>query len=164
MSTAAAHLPGSKHVRDLLATLLDREVVVAPAPPLAPGPRRPATIGVYVDDLLQIAAVLCLDLALSARAAAALGLLPPATAEAAIAERTLDDGLRENLHEVLNVAGALLNAPGSDHVRLYAMHPAGETPPPGPHAHALTLGRRLDLAVEVAGYGHGRLSAVRCAG
>jgi hypothetical protein len=149
-------------VRDLLATLLGREMFVGPAPPLAPGPRRPTTIGVYVDDLLRVTAVLCTDLALSARAAAALGLLPAAVAEEAIRARTLDESLRENLHEVLNVAGSLFNAAGADHLRLYAMHAAGDPTPPDPQARALTLGRRVDLAVEVSGYGPGRFSMVVC--
>lgn len=156
------HLPSSMEVRDLLATLLGRDVVVGPAPPLAPGPRRPATVGVYVDDLLRVTAVLCADLALSARAGAALGLLPAKVAEEAIRARTLDDGLRENLHEVLNVTGSLFNAAEAAHVRLYAMHPAGDPVPADPQARALTLGRRLDLAVDVGGYGPGRFSMVLC--
>jgi hypothetical protein len=149
-------------VRDLLATLLGRDVVVGPAAPLAPGPRGPATIGVYVDDLLRITAVLCTDLALSARAGAALGLLPVTVAEAAIESRSLDEGLRENLYEVLNVSTSLFNAPGADHVRLYAMHAAGDPLPPDAQARALTLGRRLDLAVGIGGYGSGRFSMVLC--
>ena len=149
-------------VRDLLATLLARDVEVGPAAPLAPGPRRPATIGVYVDDLLRIAAVVCADLPLSARAAAALGLLPATVADEAIATRTLDEGLRENLHEVFNVTASLLDGPGADHVRLHAVHPAGGPLPDDPRARALTLGRRLDLSVDVGGYGPGRLSVVLC--
>jgi hypothetical protein len=147
-------------VRDLLATLLGRDVLVAPAAPLAPGPARPATVGVYVDDLLRITSVLCIDLALSAHLGAALGLLPPREAELAISGGNLDEGLRENLFEVLNIASSLFNAPTAPHVRLYAMHAAGEPLPADPRARALTLGRRLDLAVGVGGYGAGRFSMV----
>ena len=156
------HLPGSMEVRDLLATLLGRDVLVAPAAPLAPGPARPATLGVYVDDLLRVSAVVCIDLALSAHLGAALGLLPPREAELAIAQGSMDEGLRENLYELLNIASSLLNAPDVPHVRLYAMHPAGDPLPADPRARALTLGRRLDLAVGVGGYGAGRLSMVLC--
>ncbi len=156
------YLPGSMEVRDLLATLLGRDVLVAPAAPLAPGPARPATLGVYVDDLLRVTSVLCLDLALSAHLGAALGLLPAREAALAIADGTLDEGLRENLYEVLNIASSLFNVPDVPHVRLYAMHPAGDPLPAEPRARALTLGRRLDLAVGVGGYGTGRMALVLC--
>jgi hypothetical protein len=147
-------------VRELLEGLLGRDVAVRPAPPLAPGPSTPASVGVYVDDALRVAAVSCADLALSARAASSLGLLPLSVAEAAIENGELDEGLTENFYEVLNIAASLFNAPGAEHVRLYAMHAPGEPLPADARARALTLGRRLDLEIEVAGYGSGRLSMV----
>lgn len=156
----ACYLPAPKEIRDLLNELLDREVSVSPGPPLAPTPRQPCTLGVYVDDSLRVAAVVGFDLALSAYAGAAIGLVPAAGAEAAVEEGTLPDLLRENLYEVLNIAASLFNAEGADHVRLYDVHHAGAPVPPDVLARALTLGRREDLAVEVHGYGSGRLAFV----
>ena len=72
----------------------------------------------------------------------------------------LTDTLRDNLYEVLNIAASLFNAPGAEHLRLYQLHPAGLPLPPAVRAQALTLGRREDLAVEIAGYGAGALSVV----
>ena len=157
---AASSLPSTKEVRELWTGLLDRNVSLSPAPPLAPGPRTPCTIGVYVDDALQVTALVVVDLPLSAHAGAAIGLVPLPGAEAAIADGTLDTMLRENLHEVLNIAASLFNADGATHLRLYAVHHAGLPVPPYVLAHALTLGRREDLAVDVPGYGSGRLSMV----
>ena len=159
-TTAASYLPSTKEVRDLWTGLLGRNVSVSPSPPLAPGPRTPCTIGVYVDDALQVTALVVVDLPLSARAAAAIGLVPLPGAEAAIEDGTLDTMLRENLHEVLNIASSLFNVEGATHLRLYDVHHAGLPVPPGVLAMALTLGRREDLAVDVAGYGQGRLSLV----
>ena len=66
--TTSSYLPVPKEIRDLLTELLDREVAVSPSTPLAPTPKTPCTIGVYVDDLLQVTALVAFDLALSAHA------------------------------------------------------------------------------------------------
>jgi hypothetical protein len=156
----STYLPTPKDIRDLLTDLLGREVTLAPSTPLAPTPRNPCTVGVYVDDLLQVTALVCFDLALSAHAGAAIGLVPVAGAEAAIEEGTLADTLRENVYEVLNIAASLFNVDGATHLRLYDAHHAGGPVPGDILAKALTLGRREDLAVDVAGYGAGKLSVV----
>lgn len=156
----ASHLPVPKQIRDLLAELLDREVTLSPSAPLAPTPKNPCTIGVYVDDLLQVTSLIGFDLSLSAHAGAAIGLVPVGGAEAAIEEGILNETLRDNVYEVLNIAASLFNVEGATHVRLYDVHHAGVAVPPDVLARSLTLGRREDLAVDVAGYGSGRLSVV----
>jgi len=155
-----SHLPVPKEIRDLLTELLDREVTLSPGAPLAPTPKNPCTIGVYVDDRLMITALVAFDLPLSAHAGAAIGLVPPAGAAAAIEEGVLNDTLRENIYEVLNIAASLFNVPGEDHLRLYDAHHIGVPLPPDILGKALTLGRREDLTVDVAGYGSGRLSVL----
>lgn len=160
MYVQTTYLPSTKEIRDLLTDLLDREISVLPNAPLAPTPNNPCTVAVYVDDSLVVTSVIAFDLPLSAHAGAAIGLVPQAGAEAAIEERTLTDTLRENVYEVLNIAASLFNHDGATHVRLYDVHHAGMPVPGDVLARALTLGRREDLAVEVAGYGSGRLSVV----
>jgi hypothetical protein len=155
-----SHLPGAKEIRDLLTELLDRDVQVAPNAPLAPTAANPCTVGVYVDDSLQITAVIAFDLSLSAHAGAAIGLVPVAGAQTAIDEGILTETLRDNVYEVLNIAASLFNVDGATHVRLYDVHHAGLPVPGDILARALTLGRREDLAVQVGGYGPGRLSVV----
>lgn len=155
------HLPSAKEVRDLLTDLLGKEVEIGPAAPLAPSNRRPASIAVYVDDLLRVSALIALDLSLSAHLSAGIGLVPPKTADAAVEEGTLPEVLRENLHEVLNIGASLYNSvPGADHLRLHAVHHAGDRIPTDVLVMALTLGRRTDLRVGVPLYGEGVLSVV----
>lgn len=154
------HLPQPKQLRDLLTELLDREVTLTPAGPFAPGPSAPTSVALYVDDSLRVAAVVAADLAFSAHAASAIGLVPPAGAQACIDDGKLSDVLAENLYEVLNVAASVFNVPGADHLRLHALHPAGPPLDPQVRMHTLTLGRREDLAVDIAGYGAGLLSVI----
>jgi hypothetical protein len=156
----ATHLPAPKDVRDLLEDLLGREVVLGATSPFAPGPYHPATIGTYVDNSLRVAALIALDLGLSAHAAAAIGLVPAAGAEDARKAGSLGRGLRGNVHELLNVAASLFHTHDVGHLRLYGVHHAGDPVPQHVQAHALILGRREDLTVDIAGYGKGRFSIV----
>jgi hypothetical protein len=154
------HLPGPKEVRDLLVDLLDKPVTLSTTAPFAPGPANPASVAVYVDDALQVRAVVALDLALSAYAGAAIGLVPVTSAEEERAAGAVSEGLRDNLYEVLNIAASLFNVAGAPHVRLYDLHAAGAPLPPAVLVQCLTLGRREDLTVEIGGYGSGVLSMV----
>jgi hypothetical protein len=156
----ATHLPLPKQIRDLFTELLDREITLTPATPQAPGPQTPTTIAIYIDDAVRIRAVMILDLELSAYAAAAIGLVPAAAADAAIDEGTLTPVMRENLFEVLNIAASMFNAPGADHLRIHEVHPAGEALAPQVRALALTLGQREDFHLDIAGYGAGHVSVV----
>lgn len=155
-----SYLPNPKEIRDLLVGLLGREVTLQPSGPYAPKPGEAASVALYVDDALRITAVVVCDLGFSAHAGAALGLVPATGAQAAIDENGLPENLSDNLYEVLNIAASLFNTPGHEHLRLYELHPAGPALPPAVRVQALTLGRREDLTVEIAGYGAGRLSVV----
>ena len=159
-TTTALHLPEPKEVRDLLFDLLDRPVDLALAEPLALEHGARATYAAYVDDSLVVRAVGVADLAFSAYAGGALGLLPPGGVQDFVKERELTPALEENFYEVLNIAAALMNAEHSPHVKLYAVHPPSSVPPAHVVAMSKTLGRRLDLELGVGGYGRGRFSLV----
>lgn len=154
------HLPQPKQLRDLLADLLGRDVTLSPATPFAPAPDTAASIAVYVDDQLRISALILCDLAFSAHAGAAIGLIPVGGAQAAIDDRKITDAMAENLYEVLNIAASMFNVAGAEHLRLHALHPAGPPLDPQLRISALTLGRREDLTIDIAGYGTGAVSVV----
>ena len=153
-------VPSAMAVRDMLADLLGRNVEVRSSLPYAPSPSDPTTIAVYVDDQTVIRAVGVVDLGFSARAGAAIGLVPSPTADEAVESGLLSDTLAENLHEVLNIAASLLNAEGVVHVKLHEMYAPGTTPPVQIAECMQALGRRLDLRVDISGYGKGRFSLV----
>jgi hypothetical protein len=156
--TASMALPASLAVRNMLEDLLGRDVTVAPADPMVGSDLAKATVAVYVDRNLKLAAVLGLDLPLAANAGAALGLLPIGAVEDSLQFGGLTAMLAENVGELCNVFAGLLNRDGSPHVKLHQVFEPGELPPADVTASLLALGRRMDLQVDVARYGGGRLS------
>jgi hypothetical protein len=153
-------LPAAKDVRDMLSGLVGKEVSVSPGAPVTPEPNRPVTVAIYTAPDMSVNALCLMDLGASAYTAAALALLPPGGAQDAVEEdKELSPMLLEALHEVVNVLSALFNTPGAPHSKLNKLVPDGDEVP-GDIAGMLAGFNRLDLAIEVPGYGKGALSLV----
>ena len=153
-------LPAAKDVRDMLSGLVGKEVTVSPGAPVTPEPNRPVTIAIYTAPDMSVNALCVMDLGASAYTAASLALLPAGGAQDAVEEdKELSPLLLEALHEVVNVLSALFNTPGAPHSKLNKLVPDGEDVP-GDIAGMLAGFNRLDLAIEVPGYGKGALSLV----
>jgi hypothetical protein len=153
----ADQIPAPKLVRDLLTDLLGRDVTVQPAEP--PSGAVPVT-AVFVHDNLSIAGVIGFQLPLAANLAAAVGLIPPGGAEACIEDGELTPLFGDNLAEVCNVLTTLFNRSDGPHVKLHKLHREASEVPADVVGHLEALGNRLDLDVNVAGYGSGALSLV----
>ena len=156
---ATAHVPTPIEVRGTLATLLARDVEVDAGDPFS-GEDGRTTYAVYVDERLTARVVAVADVAFSAHAGAAVGLVPAPLGASAVRRGALPDMLAENLDEVLDVCAAALNGPGRPPLRLWAVHHAGKDAPPDVVGFAAVPGRRLDLLVSIPSYGEGRLSFV----
>ncbi len=153
-------LPAAKDVRDMLSGLVGKDVSVSPGAPVTPEPNRPVTVAIFTAPDMSVNALCVMDLAASAYTAAALALLPPGGAQDAVEEdKELSPLLLEALHEVVNVLSALFNTPGAPHSKLNKLVPDGDDVP-GDIAGMLAGFNRLDLTVEVPGYGKGALSLV----
>jgi hypothetical protein len=160
MSTGTVQLPAAKDVKDMLSGLVGKEVSVAPGDPVTPTPDKPVSVAVYVDPHLSINALCVLDLGASAYTGGALALLPPGGCQDAVEEDgELTPLLAEALHEVVNVFSALFNTPGAPHSKLHKLYAAGEDLP-GDIEGMLAAFNRIDLAIEVSGYGKGAISFV----
>jgi hypothetical protein len=153
-------LPTPKHVRDLLAELLAREVDVTVDDAWAPLPHDMPAVAEYVDNRLRLHAVAMLDLPLAVHLGAAIGLLPPGGAQGMVDGRAPTAMVEENLFEVLSVLAAVLNSDDSVHVTISPMRPIGARPPADVAQVVRRLTGRLDLTVTVDGYGTGRLAIV----
>ena len=153
-------LPAAKDVRDMLAGLVGRNVTVSPGAPVTPAPDRPVSVAVYVAPDMSVNALCLMDLGASAYTAGGLALLPPGGCQDAVEEDgELSAMLVEALHEVVNVLSALFNTPGAPHSKLHKLYAPGEEVA-ADLAGMLAGFNRIDLAVEVQGYGKGSLSLV----
>lgn len=153
-------IPHLKSIRDLLGDLTGRDVEVAAGEPVAVGGLPGSVVGLFVDDELSSRAVVVLDLALAASTGAALGLVPPSGAQAAVEDGELPENLFDNCREVLNIMATLFDVPGSPHLRLYAAYRPTEVLRVDVREIAVRRDRRLDVAVDVARYGPGAMSVV----
>lgn len=157
--SAETPLPAAKDVRELFEGLLGRDVQVTTGGGMVdPNEEFGAAVGVYVDNLLRLTALVIFDLDLAARVGAAIGLVPSRGAEEAINAGALPDNLLENASEVLNITASLFNAEGAPHVKLDVVYAPGEAVPADVAQWILAYVRRTDLDMEIAGYGPGRFS------
>ncbi|MGY1615967.1 hypothetical protein ACI797_04425 [Geodermatophilus sp. SYSU D00691] len=160
MTTGTVQLPAAKDVRDMLAGLLGKPVAVSPGGPVTPTPTSPVSVAVYVDPHMAINALCVMDLAASAYTGGALALLPPGGCRDAVEEDGELTGLMaEALHEVVNVLSAMFNTPGAPHSKLHKLFAPGDDLDPDV-AGMLANFNRIDLVIEVPGYGKGGLSLV----
>ncbi|GGK18000.1 hypothetical protein GCM10010124_08180 [Pilimelia terevasa] len=153
-------LPGLLPVRNLFEDLLNREVEVVPDDPTKSDDLPSTLVAIYVNNSGTMVAVLGLNLPLAAHAGAAFGLMPVGAAEAALEDKALSPALVENVAELANIFGSLLNREGGPHVKLHQVIPPGEPVPSDAAAYLLALGRRLDVKLTVSRYGTGRLALV----
>ena len=136
-------------VQKLLADLLGVEVTVRAGGLPSSGE---GVAGLYVDGTGRHSAAVWLDRSLAACAGASLAMIPADAWEEAKAADVLPDNMVENVGEVLNVFGTILN-PG----RRVKLGGTVQTPPAPPELGDL-LGGPVDpswFTVEVAGYGSG---------
>ena len=160
MTTGTVELPAAKDVRDMLTGLVGKPVAVNPGAPVTPTPDKPVSVAVYVDPHMAVNALCVMDLGAAAYTGAALALLPPGGAQDAVEEDgELSSMLTEALYEVVNVVSALFNVPGAPHSKLHKLFAPGDDLD-GDIAGMLAAFNRIDLQVEVPGYGKGNLSLV----
>lgn len=155
-------VPAAKDVRDLLSELLDRPVTVSPGRRVMPTREAPVSLATYVDRGRSLRAVCLMDVRLSGYLAGALALLPPGGVQDALEEGEFGSSLVEALHEVVNIFTKLVNTPGAPHSTFHKLHAPGAYVPDELLVSASGF-ERLDLVVEVPGYGKGAMSIVRTA-
>lgn len=151
-------LPAPKEVKDMLEDLLGRSVTVSLTDPMRESEIRRTLVSLYMDDQTRLRAVIGMNLSLSVYLGAAIGLIPAAGAQDCIQEGQFTRMIAENITEICNVMTGLLNRPNGPHVRMFQRFLPGEAPPTDATGLLVALGQRIDLIVEVANYGAGKLS------
>ena len=155
-------LPTAKQMGMLLNQLLGRTTKVDSSSaelPIKP----PCVVGVYVTDDNNIVALCLFDLALGCHLGAALSMIPVAVANEAARKGVVSESINENLCEVANVMSSLFNHDGGTHVRLREVVQAPKALPPPLLELLKRPAARLDLNVNIQGYGAGPMAVVAVA-
>jgi hypothetical protein len=151
-----ASLPTAKEVGDALTTMLRRQVKATPTQ------AKPASIkmaGLYGSGSDRSAVAMCMsDLPFAAFSGAAFSMIPPDAAKDCIKANELDEFMQDNFGEVLNVLSRLFGE--HDNKRIFLVNKF--FPPnalPVDASQSLTTGvKKLDLEIEIDGYGKGVLA------
>ena len=154
--TSAYPLPDVRKVQDILGMLFDAlDVKVGGA--FDQTPDGGAWFGVFIDDAASPVALCGADIGLAASLGSALSMLPPSTAKEAARSGELSPGMRENLHEVMNICTRLVLDSTSPHLKLEQLCPVNALPA----AAAALLTRapvRREFSLQLPRYGGGVLS------
>jgi len=156
LGTPGRRLPVPEDLSSFLTELLGQPIAVSKSKEIAlVGSQHNFVTGRYLDNKNRLMCACVADVALAATAGAALALIPRATADEAIVAGQLDDNLRDNYHEVVNILSKFLNGPTVPHVRLAELVEGV----PDDLAGLLTgTARRRDYDVTVVGYPGGHLT------
>lgn len=145
----------------LISHLANREVTLTPGPKLVRS-AVPCLTARWVDDHGKLLYAGFCDLSLGASLGAALGMRPPSSVTAMMKARGIPDELKADTREVFNVISRVFNDAGSVHTVLEEVY----FPPTRPPIDVIKLDRRpasrRDYAVEVDGFGNGKLAIVSC--
>lgn len=154
-------LPSAQEVRELFEGLLGRDVDARTGTsPVNPAAGDGACVGVYVDDALQMRALVVMDVPLACYAGSAIALIPAARAGGCAEAGVVESDMLENTNEILNVAASLFNPDGAPHLRLYRTYAPLEPLPQDVAKYVLAYVARLDMELDVAGYGSGEISVL----
>jgi len=155
------HLPPILKVREMLETLLGRDVTVEPSPTTLAGTDTIGSlVATYCDDDGRNRAMLGWSIEGAANVGAALGLIAAPMAKEMASEQFLRLDIADNLAEVSNVMAALFDLPGNPHVRMNGRYCPAATTPAELASFLYANPDRLDLDFTVKGYGSGKLALV----
>jgi len=145
-------LPNAEEVSRALSALLRREVEASPARSVAA--KSLVVAGLYHDGTGKLLGAVAADLGFAAHAGACFSLIPADAAEDCVAAGALDEGMRENFAEVLNVASRLFTQSGGARVALKSsIFPPTTLPPEALPAADPKRGCAFEISID--GYGSG---------
>ncbi|MDD3650110.1 hypothetical protein [Immundisolibacter sp.] len=151
-------LPTAQAIAKLITSLVGKNVTAKPAAAAVERLPKGGVVGVCVDDTTTVVALVVADVPLAAAAGAALAMIPPAAAQDAVRAGSLPPNIADNFREVTNILCSVLTAASGRGVRL-ADFAVGSVPPAA-EAVLGAGGARLDLEVDVQGYGKGQLAII----
>ena len=147
-------LPDVNGLQKLFTDLLGRAVKAKAAGSPLDVTKGALCVAQYTAPDGALGALFVAEVGIAAYLSAALSIVPEARAKEAIKAGALDELLQENFREVCNVVTAALNARGGS--PMLVLKDVVGNPATADEAKALTS--RLDVEVDVTGYGSGKLA------
>jgi hypothetical protein len=154
----SGRLPDAKTLKDALEQLYGRDVYVRPAKAIAVPKGAVGEVAVFRHDDDTLAALCIADLPFAASCGAALTMIPPPVVAEQLKAGAIADTVEENFREVMNVCSALLNPPGSRHVRLVEVVNQAKTAPKPADALLPAAKDTLHVEIEIDGYPTGHVT------
>jgi len=149
-------LPDIKDIAKFLTATLRRNVDVKAIKPV---PGTDLIIGGhYVNGAQALVGGCFSDLSLAAYAGAAFSLIPADAAKDCLKAKELDEFMQENFAEVLNICSRLFDGGVDRRVTLTVVENPGTPRSDTSKAMLQPTAKRLDLDVDIAGYGKGRMT------
>ncbi len=122
----------------------------------------PFFVGLYqAENESSPSGAMLIDLPLAFAASGAMSGLPPGVVLEDLKAGEITADMQANVHELLNIAGSLLNATFAPHLRLTELCELGSATPEGLKRLLAKKPRRLDLAMDIAPCPPGRLIVLR---
>ena len=150
--------PREIEVRQMLAMLFGNELEINEAEALPTGTDSGHPTAVFTaDDGTPVTACVC-DMNFAAFAGCALTKIPPGGAEDAAKSGELTENMLGNLHEVMNICSRLFMDSSSPHLKLDKLYASISELPDNARTLVDSVAGRLDLKVNIPGYGEGHLS------
>ncbi len=153
-------IPTVPQVKELFGMLLGDDAGVAAGRPMAMTVDSKQPNSTYIDDAGRLQAVLVCDMAFAAYSSSALTRIPVGGAQEALEEGTLSSMMMDNFNEVMNICVILVSGDTAPHVKLDKVnHDLGSV-----SEEVMTVisspSERLDLDIDVPGYGKGQMSVL----
>jgi hypothetical protein len=154
-------MPTASGISELLEGLLGEEIEVNESETLLLKNDDISIAGEYEEDDKTVAAYILLSYELGVMMGAALSMIPKGTVNEEISSRTLNDEVKDNLHEILNIAASLLNNTDKAHHTFTKMDLSiNENIDDELQNHIEHAVSRRDFTVSIPGYGEGVLSYI----
>jgi hypothetical protein len=153
-------IPDTKEVSRMFTFLLGRDVKVAKGSRIRTGARDHWTLGVYVGDDNSVVGVCATDIPLAVYSGAALSLFPPHVAKNCIDQNQVEQSIWENTLEVYNVVSRFFHEAKTGMVQLGPSYKSGEDVPLEIKKFMRRSKDRIDLRINIAGYGSGSLALI----
>jgi hypothetical protein len=154
--TATVPLPSTKMVAGLLSGIVGRAVTAGKAAPLDLRSKAPRIYGTYRDPSTQMPCLAVCDMSFCGYVGGAMLVFPLSSVKDVIRTGTLEDGMLDCVREILNICARIFN--DNCHQVFQDLYTSPAQLPQDAAALLKSAEGRVDMEVEVAGYGSGQMT------